>query len=196
MHHEPATERVVAEKCVEVEERMTHASGPESDPDPEVRIRDFIESDWPSVWPIFREVATAGDTFAFDPGWSSEQAQNVWVEAAPAHIVVACEGTRVIGTAKIGPNRPGPGSHVATAGFMVAADARGRGAGRALAAYALAWARQQGYAAMQFNAVVEANETAVRLWQALGFHIIGTVPDAFEHPVRGRVGLHVMHRYL
>jgi GNAT superfamily N-acetyltransferase len=96
----------------------------------------------------------------------------------------------------MGPNRLGPGAHVATASFMVAGDARGRGVGRALGEYALAWARAQGYAAMQFNAVVETNHVAVRLWQALGFRIIGTVPEAFEHPTLGRVGLHVMHRYL
>ncbi len=103
-------------------------------------------------------------------------------------MVVACEGPLVIGTAKMGPNRPGPGSHVATASFMVAAATRGE--------YALAWAREHGYAAMQFNAVVETNHAAVRLWQALGFQIIGTVPEAFEHPTLGRVSLHVMHRRL
>jgi GNAT superfamily N-acetyltransferase len=96
----------------------------------------------------------------------------------------------------MGPNRPGSGSHVSTASFMVASDARGRGVGRALGEYALSWAREQGYAAMQFNAVVESNHVAVRLWLALGFRIIGTVPEAFEHPTLGRVGLHVMHRYL
>jgi hypothetical protein len=26
--------------------------------------------------------------------------------------------------------------------------------------------------------------------------IIGTVPQAFQHPTHGRVGLHVMHRFL
>ncbi len=161
-----------------------------------MRIREYTDADWPSVWPIFREVVTAGDTFAYDPGWSSEQAQGAWVEAPPGRTVVACDGSRVLGTAKMGPNRPGPGSHVATASFMVSGEARGRGVGRALGEYALSWAREQGYAAMQFNAVVECNVAAVRLWQALGFHIIGTVPEAFEHPTLGRVGLHVMHRRL
>jgi GNAT superfamily N-acetyltransferase len=161
-----------------------------------VQIRDYIESDWPSIWPIFQEVVTAGDTYAYDPTWTSEQAQQVWVEPPPGHIVVACDGSRLLGTAKMGPNRPGPGSHVATASFMVAGDARGRGVGRALGEYVLSWAKAQGYAAMQFNAVVESNHAAVRLWQALGFQIIGTVPEAFAHPTLGRVGLHVMHRYL
>lgn len=159
-------------------------------------IRDYTEADWPSVWPIFREIVTAGETYAYDPGWSSGQARSVWVEGPPYHTVVACEGSQVLGTAKIGPNRPGPGSHVATASFMVAGEARGWGVGRSLGEYALTWAREQGYAAMQFNAVVESNHAAVRLWQALGFQIIGTVPEAFEHPTLGRVGLHIMHRYL
>jgi L-amino acid N-acyltransferase YncA len=161
-----------------------------------VQIREYNDADWPSVWPIFREVVTTGETFAYNPAWSSEQARDVWVVSPPGLTVVACDGGRVLGTAHVGPNRPGPGSHVSTASFMVAAGARRRGIGRALGEYALSWAREQGYAAMQFNAVAESNAAAVRLWQALGFNIIGTVPEAFEHPTLGRVGLHVMHRYL
>ncbi len=161
-----------------------------------MHIREYTGDDWQSIWPIFREVVAAGDTYAYDAGWPSEQARKVWVEAPPGHTVVACDGSRVLGTAKMGPNRPGPGSHVATASFMVAADARGRGIGRALGEYVLSWAKEQGYAAMQFNAVVASNHVAVRLWQELGFQIVGTVPEAFAHPTLGRVGLHIMHRYL
>jgi L-amino acid N-acyltransferase YncA len=161
-----------------------------------VAIRPYEVGDWPAVWAIFHSVAAAGETYAYDPAWLEEQARDVWVEAPPGHTVVACVGARVLGTAKMGPNRPGPGAHVATASFMVADEARGRGVGRALGEYALAWARAQGYAALQFNAVVETNVAAVHLWQALGFRIIGTVPEAFAHPTHGRVGLHIMHRYL
>jgi GNAT superfamily N-acetyltransferase len=92
----------------------------------------------------------------------------------------------------MGPNRAGPGSHVATASFMVAAGARGRGVGAALCRFALDWARERGFAGMQLNAVVETNHTAVALYQRLRFHIVGTVPGAFVHPTHGRVGLHIM----
>ncbi|MBA3416250.1 MAG: GNAT family N-acetyltransferase [Chloroflexia bacterium] len=160
------------------------------------RIRPYAAADWPAVWAIFREVVAAGETYAYDPNWSAAEARAVWVERPPGATVVACLDGRVVGTAKMGPNRPGPGSHVATASFMVAGAARGRGVGRALGEHALAWARGQGYAAMQFNAVVETNHAAVRLWRALGFRIVGTVPEAFQHPTRGHVGLHVMHRFL
>jgi GNAT superfamily N-acetyltransferase len=158
-----------------------------------VHIREFAEADWERVWPIVREIVRAQETFPYDPHLTPEQAHDLWVEAPPGLTVVAVEGDGILGTAKMGTNRPGPGSHVATASFMVAAGARGRGVGGALCRFALEWARERAYAGMQFNAVVETNRSAVELYERLGFHVIGTVPGAFQHPTLGRVGLHVMY---
>jgi GNAT superfamily N-acetyltransferase len=77
---------------------------------------------------------------------------------------------------------------------MVDAASSGKGVGRALCQDMIDWARSEGFRSIQFNAVVETNERAVRLWQSLGFKIIGTVPEAFRHPNHGYVGLHVMYR--
>jgi GNAT superfamily N-acetyltransferase len=143
-----------------------------------------------------REVVRAADTFAYDPAMTEAEAHATWVEVLPGLTVVALDGDRVLGTAKMGPNRQGPGSHVATASFMVAADARGQGVATALCRFALDWAREQGYAGMQFNAVVETNHAAVEIYRRLGFTIVGTVPGAFAHPTQGRVGLHIMYREL
>jgi GNAT superfamily N-acetyltransferase len=161
-----------------------------------MHIREFVEGDWPQVWPIVREVVQAQETFPYDPSMTAAQAHAIWVEAPPGLTVVAVDGERVIGTAKMGPNRPGPGSHVSTASFMVAANVRGRGVGAALCRFALDWASERGYVGMQFNAVVESNHTAVELYQRLGFSIVGTVPGAFAHPTLGHVGLHIMYRAL
>ena len=79
---------------------------------------------------------------------------------------------------------------------MVAAAAAGRGIGRSLAKRVLKVATEDEYTAMQFNAVVETNVHAVRLWKSLGFEILTTVPKSFRHPERGLVGLHVIHRML
>jgi GNAT superfamily N-acetyltransferase len=76
---------------------------------------------------------------------------------------------------------------------MVDPAQQGRGLGRALGSYAVEWARAAGFHSMQFNAVVETNTAAVRLWQSLGFEILATVPEAFDHPKHGLVGLHVMY---
>jgi hypothetical protein len=41
---------------------------------------------------------------------------------------------------------------------------------------------------MQFNFLVSTNERDVRLWQSLGFDVVGRLPAAFEHPAHGLVG--------
>src|SRR5260370_36965858 len=153
-------------------------------------------ADGPQVWPIVREVVQAEETYPYDPSMTASQAHEIWVERPPGLTVIAVEDDRVLGTAKMGTNRPGPGSHVSTASFMVAADSRGRGVGTALCQFALDWARERGDAGMQFNAVAESNHSAVELYKRLGFSVVGTVPGAFAHPALGRVGLHVMYQEL
>ncbi len=118
------------------------------------------------------------------------------METSPGRTVVAVEDDMVLGSAKMGPNRPGRGAHVATASFMVDPAHTGRGVGRALGQHAVDWARDAGFRSMQFNAVVETNTAAVALWRSLGFEVIGTVPAAFDLPGHGLVGLHVMYRTL
>jgi GNAT superfamily N-acetyltransferase len=111
-------------------------------------------------------------------------------------IAATDETGRVLGTAKMGANHMGPGSHVATASFMVAPSARGLGVGRSLGNAVVAWAKASGFRAIQLNAVVSTNLVAIGLWRSLGFEIVGTVPQAFAHPTLGDVSLHIMHRSL
>jgi GNAT superfamily N-acetyltransferase len=101
----------------------------------------------------------------------------------------------VVGSAYVTPNYGGPASRIANAGFMVDPDRAGEGIGRAFAEYVLAAAEAAGYRGMVFNAVVETNP-AVELWTSLGFRILGTVPEAYEHPRHGLVGLHIMYKAL
>ncbi len=160
-----------------------------------VEIRAATREDWDQIWPFFRRIVLDGETYAYPEDLTSESARQLWFEPG-GHVVVAVEGSTVLGTAKTGPNRPGRGRHVATASFMVDPAAGGKGVGRALGEHVLEWARAAGFRSMQFNAVVETNAAAVRLWRSLGFEVIGTVPEAFDHPRHGYVGLHVMFRRL
>ena len=162
-----------------------------------MRVRAAAPGDWPAIWPFFRAIVAAGETYAYPTDLGEPEGRALWMEEPPGRTTVALgEDGAVLGSAKMGPNRAGRGAHVATASFMVDPARAGRGAGRALGEDALEWARAAGYRAMQFNAVVATNARALHLWHALGFTIVGTVPEAFDHPTEGLVGLHVMHRPL
>ncbi|MFI7588742.1 GNAT family N-acetyltransferase [Spongisporangium articulatum] len=159
-------------------------------------IRDYRDDDWAPVWGFLRRIVAAGATYCW-PVDTTEAAARVWWTGKPGGRVFVAEADGVVlGTAELHPNQPAAGSHVANAGFMVAPEAAGRGTGRALAEHVLAAARDQGFRAMQFNAVVETNVHAVKLWQSMGFDIMTTIPEAFDHPTHGPVGLHVMWRNL
>jgi L-amino acid N-acyltransferase YncA len=157
------------------------------------RIRPATADDWPRIWPFFSTIVAAGETYAFPEDLTVETARGWWMSEPPSLTVVLEDDGQVLGSAKMGPNRPGRGDHVGTASFMVAPEARGHGVGRRLAEHVVRWHREQGYAGIQFNAVVETNTAAVALWRSLGFVVVGTVPGAFRSATHGRVGLHVMY---
>ena len=156
-------------------------------------VRPATDEDWPRIWPFFDAIVQEGETYAFPPDLTVGTGRAWWMERPPGATVVLEEEATLLGTAKMGPNRPGRGDHVGTASFMVAPEARGRGVGRRLAEHVVQWHRDQGFRAIQFNAVVETNTAAVALWESLGFEIVGTVPGAFRSRTHGYVGLHVMH---
>jgi len=160
---------------------------------PDPRIRPATVDDWAQIWPFFAAIVAEGETYAYPDDLTSEQARELWTEPPPGLTVVLEEDGLVLGTAKMGPNRPSRGDHVGTASFMVDPAVAGKGVGRALATYVVDWHRSHAYAGIQFNAVVETNRPAVHLWQSVGFEIVGTVPGAFRSAGHGRVGLHVMY---
>jgi len=157
------------------------------------------QSDWLNgIWPIFQEAVRGGDTLAFPPDTDEASAREYWMLPPPARVfvVVNAEGT-IVGSSFVKPNQPGLGNHVANAAFIVAAVASGHGVGRALAEHAIEWARQENFSAMQFNFVVSTNTRAITLWKNLGFLIVATIPEAFQHRGLGRkVDAFVMHRFL
>jgi len=163
--------------------------------DPSVlKIRSFGAPDWARVWPILQDIVVEQETFPYDPAMTEGEARSMWIVTPPGRTLVADRSGQVLGTANMHPNRPGPGKHIASGSFMVARAARSQGVGRALVEAALSWATDSGFAGMQFNAVVEGNLAAKKLYADLGFVTVGTVPGAFESPTRGRVGLHVLYR--
>ena len=160
-----------------------------------LNIRLATKSDRDAIWNIFHEVVATGDTYAFDPQISREDALAYWFRS-DTHTYVAEADGEIVGTYILKPNQSGSGSHIANAAFMVPSSARGQGVGRSMAEHCLSKARRLGFRAMQFNFVVSTNESAIGLWRRLGFEIVGTLPGAFRHPQKGYVDVYVMFRSL
>ena len=145
-----------------------------------LEIRGYREADWATVWPILRATFAAADTYTFSPQSPEAEIHKAWVEAPTATFVACAPDGRILGTYYLKPNQPGLGAHVCNCGYVVAPDAQGHGIATAMCEHSQAEALARGFRAMQFNAVVVTNERAVRLWQKLGFDVVGRLPGAFH----------------
>ncbi|MBZ5597897.1 MAG: GNAT family N-acetyltransferase [Acidobacteriia bacterium] len=158
-------------------------------------IRPAAPADSSAIWRVLEPVLRAGETYTLARDMNEGEALAYWL--SPEHAVFVAEDQgQVLGTYYLRSNRKGGGAHVANCGYVTAPWASGRGVARAMCAHSLDQARARGFRAMQFNFVVSSNERAVRLWQSLGFEIVGRLPGAFLHPTLGYVDAYVMHREL
>ena len=160
-----------------------------------VEIRNAVDADWDTIWPIVQVTFNRGDTYPYAPGISKDEAYKIWMASTAATYIAVKDG-EIIGTYYIKPNQPGLGSHVCNAGYIVAVKARGQGIGRAMCAHSLKEAVELGFRAMQYNLVVSTNINAIELWKDMGFEIIGTLPMAFKHKEKGLVDAHIMYQIL
>ena len=159
-------------------------------------IRPFEEYDWEGTWRVIEPVFRAGETYAFSPDISEEEAYKVWIRIPSATYVAVGENDEVLGTYYIKANQPGLGSHVCNCGYIVGENARGKGVASEMCIHSQQNAIENGFRAMQYNLVVSTNVGAIRLWKKHGFEIIGTLPSAFQHQRLGFVDALVMYKQL
>ncbi len=158
-------------------------------------IRPAQPADRDAIAAIVMPTIRQGTTYALDREMSEADALAYWLGPDKETFVAEEEGA-IVGTYYLRRNQPGGGSHVCNCGYMTAPVAAGRGVARRMCAHSLDHARARGFRAMQFNFVVGTNERAIGLWQAMGFAVVGRLPEAFAHPEHGFVDALVMHRTL
>lgn len=158
-------------------------------------IRLARKEDHDAIWRILEPTISAGETYALPSNMSKTEAIAYWT-GSDRQPFVAEENGQIIGTYYLRANQGGGGAHVANCGYLTADHARGRGVARRMCEHSLQYAREHGFRAMQFNFVISTNERAIRLWQSLGFNIVGSLPLAFLHPHHGYIDALVMFQAL
>ena len=160
-----------------------------------IHIRKSNSTDANEIWEILKPIIHEGDSFAFSPQTTKDEMLDYWFSSSKYTYTAVLDG-KIVGTFFIQDNQPGLGSHVANAGYATSPKAYGQGIGKQMGIFSLEEARRLGYKAMQFNIVVKTNERAVKLWENIGFKIIGEIPEAFQHRSLGLVNAYIMYQKL
>ena len=155
-------------------------------------IREAQDEDWEQIWPIFNEIISKGDTYAYPPDTPKQEAFFIWLKRTKKTFVYEEDG-KILGTYFITTNYT---SHICNCGYMVSSEARGKGLATKMCEHSQAEALKMGYKAMQYNFVISSNEGAIRLWHKLGFQTVGQVPKAFKHPKLGFIDALIMYKWL
>ena len=158
-------------------------------------IRKAIKRDIDAVWEIFHEVIKTGDTYVFDPKMLKCDLNKHWF-ASYMHTYVLESNKKISGTYILKPNQIDLGSHIANGSYMVHPNAQRKGFGEAMCVHSIEEAKKLGFKAIQFNMIVSTNKPAIKLWNKMGFEIVGTIPDGFNHLTEGYIDAYIMYKKL
>ena len=161
----------------------------------EIKITPATEKDFAEIWRIFQSVIVKGDTYVNRAETTKDEARAKWMSKSAKTFIAKIDG-KILGAYLLKPNQVDRGSHIGNASYIVDENCRGLGVGKALALHSIHFAKEAGYKAIQFNFVVSTNSAAIKLWQSVGFRIIGTIPQAFNHKDLGYVDAYIMFREL
>ncbi|MEA5513759.1 N-acetyltransferase [Nodularia sp. UHCC 0506] len=147
---------------------------------------DYMKSqEQEAVRSLLNVVINEGKTYPQNKPLSQAAFAAYWLSQDAFVVRTSAQGTTnkskdVLGAFYLKPNFPGICSHICNAGFIVQPGLRGQGIGRFMGETMLVIAGNLGYEAVMFNLVFATNIPSVKLWQSLGFDIIGNIPRAVK----------------
>lgn len=141
-------------------------------------VRRYDQSDLPGMIEVWNEVVEDG--MAFPQEDSLDLATGSAFFSGQSYCGVVSVGGVVMGLYILHPNNVGRCSHIANASFAVSSACRGQGIGRSLVEDCLSKCAELGFEGLQFNAVVDGNHGARRLYESMGFTHLAVVPRGFR----------------
>ena len=143
-------------------------------------VRKYEERDLPAMIRIWNEVVEDGVAFPQEECLDEKTGAEFFEEQTYTAVAENQENGQVLGLYILHPNNIGRCGHIANASFAVAKNSRGQHIGEKLVKDCLNTAKEQGFEILQFNAVVETNFAARRLYERLGFKLLGIIPHGFK----------------
>jgi DNA-binding MarR family transcriptional regulator/RimJ/RimL family protein N-acetyltransferase len=157
------------------------------------KLEPYKLDDEKELFAIFKEVVETGRQFPYE---SSSKEEFYTQFFSPTSQVYVCRSSQdhVVGGFYLKPNYSGRSRHIANAAYMIKNTHRGLGIGTLLIKSSLQIAKNLNFLAMQFNMVLSQNTGAIKLYEKLGFKIIGTIPNAIRNSDGSFQDGHSMYR--
>lgn len=159
-------------------------------------LKPFTQEDETGLFEIFRDVVNSGSQFPYECNSIQEFYQQFLALTSQVYVCHSAATMEVVGGFYVRSNFSGKSSHIANAAYMVRDIYRSKGIGTLLIKASLHIAQDLGFHAMQFNMVLSENIHAIKLYQKLGFGIIGTIPKAIRKPDGSYQEGYIMYRTL
>ena len=148
-----------------------------------INIRAYSPADLPAMTEIWNTIVEEANAFPQDEPLSLNAAEAFFKAQSLSAVAVEPDETgqeTLLGLYILHPNNIGRCGHIANSSYAVKAGLRGRKIGELLVRDSLVKARELDFTLLQFNAVVNTNIAAIRLYEKLGFHQLGTIPGGFR----------------
>ena len=144
-----------------------------------IEITEYTKNDIHDMVKIWNEVVEDGVAFPQENELTDEEGEKFFAAQTFSGVARDEEG-RIYGLYILHPNNVGRCGHLSNASFAVASASRGLGIGEKLVRDCVKRAGSFGFKVLQFNAVVAVNTAARKLYEKLGFTLLGTVPEGFR----------------
>ena len=141
-------------------------------------IREYAQKDLEQMICLWNEIVAEGNAFPQEETLDEKSGAEFF--ALQSYCGVAEKDGKIAGLYILHPNNVGRCSHISNASFAVGSSARGQHIGKRLVLDCIENARRLGFGILQFNAVVETNLAARRLYERLGFKQLGVIPKGFR----------------
>lgn len=142
-------------------------------------MKKFEEADTAGAVEVWNQVVEEGVAFPQTEFLDEATGREFFEQQSYTGIAQDTESGQVVGLYILHPNNVGRCGHICNTSYAVRSELRGHHIGEILVKDSMRMGKEFGFRILQFNAVVRANQYALKLYEKLGFTRLGIIPGGF-----------------